>query len=464
MHPPVVPSHLFPDHGMEIDTLASAPSAANTSQGDSPISNARLLRSYPSYTSLEGPNGRILPHSTRRRSKTHSTDQPYNRYRPQHSTTRSAGTSPYLTHTTYTQSPAWPESVSSSGASTGASSSPLLPSILDHSFEERKPILGHNGSPHPPSGLLLPPMSPSPSARSGDSPIGGQDYDPNSNNHPHHRFSQPSSSEPSPSSLPYALPPSSVHDTLSNTTPFHHHSVYSSHPPSFSAPSSNTYMPTTSDQQHAGNNPHAQDSYHPNNTHMPTAREQQLELEISRLQNKVREVEYLHEQDRQRLFELQSTQDLAQELSNDVGAQFRAGWQDRTEARYKKLCSLNRAGNALCQWHDSRRERRQYPPRMAPSGVLNCGCTYEEALFEESLARHGVGAYLPGDSVRMDPVLRNALLRLLQERYNYRDGDFDRIKKEAENGEEYWVWPENDDAKAWIEGTAMIGNGKRLTR
>lgn len=67
-----------------------------------------------------------------------------------------------------------------------------------------------------------------------------------------------------------------------------------------------------------------------------------------------------------------------------------------------------------------------YPPRMAPEGVLNCGCTYEQALFEESLARHGVGSYLPGENVRMDPNLRNPLLKLLQERYGYRDGDFER--------------------------------------
>lgn len=89
-------------------------------------------------------------------------------------------------------------------------------------------------------------------------------------------------------------------------------------------------------------------------------------------------------------------------------------------------CSLNRAGNALCSWHDFRREKRAYPPRTAPPGYLNCGCTYEQCLFEETLARHGVGSYLPGDAVRMDPALRNPLLRLLETRYGYRDGDFER--------------------------------------
>lgn len=104
---------------------------------------------------------------------------------------------------------------------------------------------------------------------------------------------------------------------------------------------------------------------------------------------------------------------------------FQAGWDARTETRMKLFCSLNRAGNALCAWHDSRRERRIFAPRNAPQGFLNCGCTYEEALFEESLSRHGVGSYHPGEAVRMDPALRNPLLTLLKRRYNYKDGDFD---------------------------------------
>jgi hypothetical protein len=104
---------------------------------------------------------------------------------------------------------------------------------------------------------------------------------------------------------------------------------------------------------------------------------------------------------------------------------FQVGWQARTAARMKRFCSPNRAGNALCAWHDSRRERRAYPARNAPDGFLNCGCTYEEALFEESLSQHGVGGYFPGEAVRMDPALRNPLLRLLKERYGYKDGDFE---------------------------------------
>ncbi|OCH93715.1 hypothetical protein OBBRIDRAFT_724306, partial [Obba rivulosa] len=114
----------------------------------------------------------------------------------------------------------------------------------------------------------------------------------------------------------------------------------------------------------------------------------------------------------------------------------------RTDARIKLFCSLNRAGNALCAWHDSRRERRVYPPRAAPPGQLNCGCTYEEALFEECLARHGVGSYTPGEHVRMDPALRNPLLKLLQRHYGYHDGDFER---DPETGE----WIESDGSECW---------------
>jgi hypothetical protein len=79
---------------------------------------------------------------------------------------------------------------------------------------------------------------------------------------------------------------------------------------------------------------------------------------------------------------------------------------------------------------------------MAPPGHLNCGCTYEEALFEESLSRHNVGSYHPGETVRMDPALRNPLLKLLQQRYCYRDGDFERdpITGNWVDGEGHAYW------------------------
>ncbi|KAF8886582.1 hypothetical protein BD779DRAFT_1441568 [Infundibulicybe gibba] len=131
---------------------------------------------------------------------------------------------------------------------------------------------------------------------------------------------------------------------------------------------------------------------------------------------------------------------------------FQTSWKLRTDARIRMFCSLNRAGNALCAWHDSRRERRAYPPRNAPPGHLNCGCTCEEALFEESLARHGVGSYHPGESVRMDPALRNPLLRLLQQRYGYKDGDFDRNPLTGD-------WIEGEGPAQW-EQKAQAGQGR----
>jgi len=180
--------------------------------------------------------------------------------------------------------------------------------------------------------------------------------------------------------------------------------------------------------------------------------------------------------------------------------EFAASWRARTDARIKRFCALNRAGNALCAWHDSRRERRAYPPRQAPPGYLNCGCTEEEgkdrlsfpcpesnltklvslffldsvafsfpsfpflsfflffsrvsclshfgrdatpsALFEESLARHGVGSYHPGEMVRMDPALRNPLLKLLERRFGYVDGDFERDPTTGH-------WVDGEGAEFW---------------
>ena len=89
---------------------------------------------------------------------------------------------------------------------------------------------------------------------------------------------------------------------------------------------------------------------------------------------------------------------------------------------------------------------------MAPPGTLNCGCTQAEALFEESLSRHGVGSYLPGDNVRMDPALRNPLLRLLETRYGYRDGDFERDPVTGQ-------WMENEGPERW-EAELQRNGGK----
>ncbi|ELU45151.1 hypothetical protein AG1IA_00820 [Rhizoctonia solani AG-1 IA] len=178
----------------------------------------------------------------------------------------------------------------------------------------------------------------------------------------------------------------------------------------------------------------------------PPSSRDQLENELSSVRAKIRELEFMNDLLQLRVVELESekNKDSTDNVQSDnaVSPDFQRSWDARTEARIKRFCSLNRAGNALCAWHDSRRERRSFPPRMAPPGHLNCGCTYEEALFEESLARHGVGSYHPGESVRMDPALRNPLLKLLQWRFGYKDGDFERDPKSG-------VWVEGEGEHAW---------------
>ncbi|KAB5588571.1 hypothetical protein CTheo_7985 [Ceratobasidium theobromae] len=176
-----------------------------------------------------------------------------------------------------------------------------------------------------------------------------------------------------------------------------------------------------------------------------------LESELASVRARIRELEFMNDLLQLRVVELEGEKN----KDKDPSPAFEQSWDARTDARVKRFCSLNRAGNALCAWHDSRRERRSFPPRMAPPGRkslgpivprshpvdLNCGCTYEEALFEESLARHGVGSYHPGESVRMDPALRNPLLKLLQWRYGYKDGDFER-----DPGSGGWVDGEGEHA------------------
>ncbi|KAG1803334.1 uncharacterized protein BJ212DRAFT_1396172 [Suillus subaureus] len=186
------------------------------------------------------------------------------------------------------------------------------------------------------------------------------------------------------------------------------------------------------------------------------------EEENKYLRKKVKDLELANEKGRQRIRELEaelagrsisdpstrhpgpsmSTATTAGSSTMPAPLAMQASWKARTDARIRLFCSLNRAGNALCSWHDSRRERRIYPPRMAPTGYLNCGCTHEEALFEESLSRHGVGSYHPGEAVRMDPALRNPLLKVLQERYGYRDGDFERDPTTGD-------WKEGEGSTSW---------------
>ncbi|KAK0211494.1 hypothetical protein IW262DRAFT_369047 [Armillaria fumosa] len=148
--------------------------------------------------------------------------------------------------------------------------------------------------------------------------------------------------------------------------------------------------------------------------------------EIRNLRRRVKELERASEQDNQRIRMLQMELNSNSSPRLSTSPSFQESWRLRTEARQRQFCSLNRAGNALCAWHDSRRERRVHPPRMAPPGFLNCGCSFEEALFEESLSRHGVGSYLPGEN----------------ERYGYRDGDFERDPRTGD-------WVAGDGPAKW---------------
>ncbi|KAF9003428.1 hypothetical protein BDQ17DRAFT_1425382 [Cyathus striatus] len=159
---------------------------------------------------------------------------------------------------------------------------------------------------------------------------------------------------------------------------------------------------------------------------VPVPSNERADAEIRHLRRRVQELEHECRQAREVIDNMGSTAHSGSlPPTPPRSASFQESWRNRTEVRKRIYCSLNRAGNALCAWHDSRRERRMYPPRNAPPGYLNCGCTFDEALFEESLARHGVGSYHPGETVRMDPALRNPLLKLLQQRYGYKDGDFE---------------------------------------
>ena len=184
-------------------------------------------------------------------------------------------------------------------------------------------------------------------------------------------------------------------------------------------------------------------------TSFPQSVTSTAEEEIRRLQRRVRELEAENSRTKAALMNGKAS---TSPRNAPRSPTFLAGWKARTDARKRIFCSLNRAGNALCAWHDSRRERRAYPPRNAPPGYLNCGCTHEQALFEESLSRHGVGSYLPGESVRMDPALRNPLLQLLESRYGYKDGDFDYdpVSENWKEGESPLTWEQKAQSGAVV--------------
>lgn len=197
-----------------------------------------------------------------------------------------------------------------------------------------------------------------------------------------------------------------------------------------------------------------QTAYHPSQS--ASSSPDNKDDEILRLRRRVQELEHELNQSKTTMANLRTTVASSGLPTPPQSAAFQTSLRTRIEARKRIYCSLNRAGNALCAWHDSRRERRAYPPRNAPPGYLNCGCTYDEALFEESLARHEIGSYLPGETVRMDPALRNPLLRLLQRRYGYKDGDFEHDPITE-------TWAEGESPSAWEKKARNGGVVKRRT-
>ncbi|KAG8978777.1 hypothetical protein FRB90_008350, partial [Tulasnella sp. 427] len=106
--------------------------------------------------------------------------------------------------------------------------------------------------------------------------------------------------------------------------------------------------------------------------HTPTP----IEEELAQLRTKVRELEFVNDLVQLRVVELENEKvkllggsDKASSivgspssrstsstmvLSGETDPDFQSSWQKRTDARIKRFCSLNRAGNALCAWHDSR--------------------------------------------------------------------------------------------------------------
>ncbi|KAG8738558.1 hypothetical protein FRC10_006683 [Ceratobasidium sp. 414] len=132
-----------------------------------------------------------------------------------------------------------------------------------------------------------------------------------------------------------------------------------------------------------------------------------LQDEFAAAHARIRELEVLNEHTRRRIAQLEEGK-LA-----DANAARRTPHRNAVE---------------ICAWHAyNGQDPTQPTPNMAQPGDLKCGCTLQEALFEESLARYGVGS-IHAEGVMMEPALRRSLLHLLQKRYHYTSGEFERGK------------------------------------
>ncbi|KZV86274.1 hypothetical protein EXIGLDRAFT_560272, partial [Exidia glandulosa HHB12029] len=116
----------------------------------------------------------------------------------------------------------------------------------------------------------------------------------------------------------------------------------------------------------------------------------------------------------------------------------------RSDARVTLLFPPGPLGVTSCIWHHRRPQSFAFQAGMAPEGALNCGCSVEEGLFEESLMRNGVGSMVAGQT-NLDAEIRRPLLALLHKRYDYRDGDFE---VDPETGE----WLPGEGPRVWENG------------
>ncbi|KAH7099623.1 hypothetical protein BKA62DRAFT_304345 [Auriculariales sp. MPI-PUGE-AT-0066] len=111
----------------------------------------------------------------------------------------------------------------------------------------------------------------------------------------------------------------------------------------------------------------------------------------------------------------------------------------RAARRLELITKPNRIGNRSCAFHATATPYG-IPAHSAPDGLMNCGCSVNEALLEESLAKNRVGSMAPHG--RLDPELRRSILKLLEDRYDYKDGDLDFDRASLK-------WREGDDPSSW---------------
>ncbi|QRV94509.1 hypothetical protein RhiJN_22527 [Ceratobasidium sp. AG-Ba] len=139
------------------------------------------------------------------------------------------------------------------------------------------------------------------------------------------------------------------------------------------------------------------------------------------------------------------------ELSNDAAERRIA------ELEHEKANTEYAEGSiTVCAWHA---HHGHQPTQSAKPGHLGCGCTIQEALFEESMARHGVGS-MYSEAPMMDPTLRKPLLQLLQRRYHYVDGSLEVAHEPADDRDEVEEEEEGNFALAAprLENSAATGH------